>query len=85
MNCSGLTGSGNAKTSLKHLADGDGFFETVQLLCRLFVGRTQGPHFGGFGRVGKQGLLRRFLLIVEQLGVDIKGSGSGQRRATFAR
>ena len=69
---------------LKHLADGDGFFKNVQFLCQPFIGRAQGPHFGGFGRVGEQRLLRRFLPRVEQLGVDIKRPGSGQRRAAFA-
>ena len=53
--------------------------------CASRLGYAQDPHFGGFSWVGGQGLLRRFLLIVEQLGVDIEGSGSGQRRATFAR
>ena len=51
--------------------DGDGFFYNVQFLREPFVGRAQGPHFGGFRGVGRQGRLGRFLSGIEPLGIDI--------------
>lgn len=83
MNCSMLTGPGDAKTRIKHLADGDGFFLNLELLRQPFIGRTQGPHFGGFSRVCRQRSLGRPLLLVEQFGPDVKGAGGRLGRTAF--
>jgi len=53
-------------------------------LRQPFIGSAQSAHFGGFGRVGGQGLLGIFLLGIEPLGVDVQDAGVGKRGAAFA-
>jgi hypothetical protein len=45
--------------------------------------RLQDTHLGRLLRVSGQGLLSRFLLLIQELSVDVQRAG-GQRRAAFA-
>ena len=61
-------------------------FLNIEFLRQPFVDRAQGPHLGGFGRVGGQGLWGRFLPLIEQFGVDVEARAAASvGRLSLAR